>query len=643
MKLESNYAIYIFFIGVMAMLAPTALMGQYADHRGRYVDSIETVLTSTTPPKGDDLLRAYRDLAWGYLHKDGKKSEENARKLLALTYPAKAMMLRVDALRILGLHAYGKNDYATALKYFEQALAVNDSMRSESRYTEKNIDDNLSSLYGSIANLYNIQDQALLAIEYYQKALPIFEKYNWLESQTILYHNIGELYLIMGNTDEAKRNYELAVKKGTETGDSLMVALPTRGLMKIHIGNNDYELALKAANTCYAYYHPHREEEPNDYLQVLAGLTRIHLMEGHTELLLAEKTITEALSLLDEDTDSETLSDVYSATAELAMANHDWKKAADYSLKAIDADPNETFNDMDNYALLTEIYAMMGQKDKAAEYVHKLHQGMERFSTEYYQSGISQMEVRYQTLKKEAEIEQLKIEKRWWTWSTSLVCVILLLVILLFIIVSRWYKLRHQHKEVLVRIDAEAKERERIGRDLHDRMGALLTGIKLNLEVFAKNHQDTIAKDNALKLTDEAVVEMRNVAHHLMPDSLKRYGLHTALMNFCQSVPTVSFTFVGKEHRLPKPKEEAIYYIVHELVNNAAKNAHANNIYVQLIINEGYTAVNVSDDGQGLPEQTQSLRFGMQSIEQRVKAIDGKLDIYSKPGEGTEVNIEIKE
>ena len=643
MKLESNYAIYIFFIGVMAMLAPTALMGQYADHRGRYVDSIETVLTSATPPKGDDLLRAYRDLAWGYLQKDGKKSEENARKLLALTYPAKAMMLRVDALRILGLHAYGKNDYATALKYFEQALAVNDSMRSESRYTEKNIDDNLSSLYGSIANLYNIQDQALLAIEYYQKALPIFEKYNWLESQTILYHNIGELYLSMGNTDEAKRNYELAVKKGTETGDSLMVALPTRGLMKIHIGNNDYEQALKAANTCYAYYHPHREEEPNDYLQVLAGLTRIHLMEGHTDLLLAEKTITEALSLLDEDTDSETFSDVYSATAELAMANHDWKKAADYSLKAIDADPNETFNDMDNYALLTEIYAMMGQKDKAAEYVHKLHQGMERFSTEHYQSGISQMEVRYQTLKKEAEIEQLKIEKRWWIWGTSLVCVILLLVILLFIIVSRWYKLLHQHKEVLVRIDAEAKERERIGRDLHDRMGALLTGIKLNLEVFAKNHQDTIAKDNALKLTDEAVVEMRNVAHHLMPDSLKRYGLHTALMNFCQSVPTVSFTFVGKEHRLPKPKEEAIYYIVHELVNNAAKNAHANNIYVQLIINEGYTAVNVSDDGQGLPEQTQSLRFGMQSIEQRVKAIDGKLDIYSKPGEGTEVNIEIKE
>ena len=65
---------------------------------------------------------------------------------------------------------------------------------------------------------------------------------------------------------------------------------------------------------------------------------------------------------------------------------------------------------------------------------------------------------------------------------------------------------------------------------------------------------------------------------------------------------------------------------------NTTSVRHANDI-----------AINVSDNGQGLPEQTQSLRFGMQSIEQRVKAIDGLLDIYSKPGEGTEVNIEIKE
>ena len=645
MKRESNNAIYIvhLILGVLSILMPTALMAQYAAHRGRYVDSIETALVSATPPRGNDLLWAYRDLAWGYLQIDGKKSEENARKLLALTYPAKAMNLRVDAFRIMGLQAYGRNEYETALDYFDKALAVTDSMRLEHRYSEKDIDDNLSSLYGSIANVYNMRDDVLLAIEYYQKALPIFEKYNWRESMTILYHNIAELYQSMGNTVEAERNYLLAVEKGTESGDSLMMTLPQYGLASIYIANNNFDKAAEALNKSYTYYSNHRQEEPAAYMQSLAGKTKLHLMEGHKDLRQAETYATEALALVNEDTDSETLSNVYSAAAQLAMEKHEWEKAADYALKAIEADPHESYNDIGNYVQLAEVYTQMGQKDKAAEYIHKLHEEMGRFATEHYQSALSQMEVKYQTLEKEDEITQLKKVKHWFTWGAILAGVILLLVVVLFFFVERWRKLRRQHKEVLVRIDAEAKERERIGRDLHDRMGALLTGIKLNLEVFAKNHQDTIAKDNALKLTDEAVMEMRNVAHHLMPDSLKRYGLQTALRNFCQSVPTVSFTFVGKEHRLSKPKEEAIYYIVHELVNNAAKNAGASNIYVQLIMNEGYTAVNVSDNGKGLPEQTQSLKFGMQSIEQRVKAIDGQLDIYSKPDEGTEVNIEIKE
>ena len=230
-KTNNAICVVCFLMGMLATSMPKVLMAQYSDHRGRYVDSIETALASHTPPQGDDLLRAYRDLAWGYLQINGKKSEENAHKLLALTYPAKKLNLRVDALRLLGLRAYGSNDYDTALKYYNQALAVTDSMRSDSRYSEKDIDDNLSSLYGSIGNLYNIQDEALLAIEYYQKALPIFEKYNWRESQTILYHNIGELYFSMGNNEEAERNFRLAVEKGTATGDSLMVALPTRGLI----------------------------------------------------------------------------------------------------------------------------------------------------------------------------------------------------------------------------------------------------------------------------------------------------------------------------------------------------------------------------------------------------------------------------
>ena len=219
------------------MLLPARPAMAYSDHRGRRVDSLEAVLASENPPRGTDLLRACKDLMWGYLQTDGERAKLYARRALALSYELDALNSRADALRILGLVAYGSEDYDTALGYYNWALAVTDSMRSKKRYAESDIDDNLSTLYGSIANLYNMQDQGHLAIAYYQRALPIFEKYGWKESCTILYHNVGELYEGMGNTAEAERNFLMAKQSAQESGDSL----------KVYVGMDDYDRAAEAS------------------------------------------------------------------------------------------------------------------------------------------------------------------------------------------------------------------------------------------------------------------------------------------------------------------------------------------------------------------------------------------------------------
>ena len=241
-------------------------MAQYSDHRNRKVDSLEVVLASPNPPKGEQLLRAYQDLMWGYVNIDGTKADDYAHKALAVSYELDALNARADALRMIGMLAYGRGDYEMSLDYYNRALSVTDSMATSKRYLEKDVDDNYSVIYGSIGNLYNIQDQNLLAIEYYQKALPIFEKYGWLESQTILYHNVGELYYTMGNRDEAERNYLLAIECGRKSGDSLMVALPQRGLTKIYLEKGNYEKALQTGMESYAYYHPNQKEERGDYM-----------------------------------------------------------------------------------------------------------------------------------------------------------------------------------------------------------------------------------------------------------------------------------------------------------------------------------------------------------------------------------------
>ena len=601
---------------------------QYADHRNRKVDSLETLLNSENPPKGESLMRAYDGLMCGYLQTDGEKSKEYAQKALELSYEINAINARANALRILGLLSYGGDDYDKAIEYFNEALAVTEQMKGDKRYRESDIDDNLSVLYGSIANVYNMEDKAHLAIHYYQLALPIFEKYHWMESMTILYHNIGELYGSMGNDIESERNYLMAVEASLATGDSLFIALPHKGLAKLYLDREDFAKAEESAQICYDYYSHHIEEEIGDYVTTLLNMARIQLNKYH-DVDRAEAYVNEAVSLLGHEMLSETEGDIYNACCEIAMERKQWRKAEEYAWKAIDAGEFLSYNDLGSYFYLTKIYAEMGETQKVKECVTTIYGGMRQFATESYQSSLSQMEVLYETEKKQLAIEQLKKEKQWLTSSTILIAIVLIMIALLFFLL--WRNVRQSKKNAIVKakLDGELSERVRIARDLHDRLGGMLTAIKLNVTPDSQ----------AASLTDEAISEMRNVAHHLLPEALRRYGLRTALRDYCQTMKKVSFAFVGEER--PIENEEVIYCIVHELVNNAVKSAEAEHIRVQLLVDEASATVNVTDDGNGRID-LESEGSGLRNIRDRVEALGGTMNVYAKPDEGSEINIEFK-
>ena len=614
--------VFGFFLG-------TVQVNAYIDHRNVRIDSLEMVLHSSNPPKGQELVDIYSALMRAYLPINSERCEYYARKVLQESYKVNRLALRQSALYNLGLVAYGNDRFDEALSLFNQALSVTDSMKNDKRYSEENIDDYYSQLYGAIGNLYNLQDKLHLAIEYYQKALPIFEKNKWLESQSILYHNVGELYMSMGNKAEAERNFLSSLQKGTESNDSLMVALARKGLSKVYLALNDIDKAKENAEKAFAYYHSHQAEDYSDYTQVLVSLARIFMKEGQ-DFQKAKDFANEALGFVNRDLMSENRHDIYAVNCEIAIKEHQWKKALEYGLNSIHEDPLSTYNDISSFVLLAQIYMELGEKEKAKEYVHKIYNDMEHFATAQYQSGLSQMEVIYETKKKEADIVQLKKEKRWLIAGGILTALILLLIALLLFL--QWRNIRIQKKNELIKakLDGELSERVRIARDLHDRLGGLLTAIK----------QSVGAQDQASALTDQAIQEMRNVSHHLLPDSLNRYGLRFALRDFCSTFKNVSFSFIGEDKHIPH--EETIYCIVHELVNNAVKSADAKHIRVQLLCEKDYTAINVSDDGNGLLTKEKQEGMGLRNIEERIFSIGGTFDIYSKPQEGTEINIEIK-
>lgn len=632
-----------FFVHIFALLWLSVVClagyGQYSDHRNRNVDSLEMVLNGSNPPQGKELMKAYNNLMWGYLNTDGAKSRQYALKAIDLSYEENMLNARADALRVLGLIAYGNDDYDVAIEYYNRALEVSDSMKNDSRYSESDIDDNLSVIYGSIANVYNMQDKVHLAIHYYQKALPIFEKYGWLESTAILYYNIGELYNSMGNSDEARSNYLMAVDAAQKSGDSLLVAMSHKGLVAIYNDAGDMAKVEEAANVCYEYYRNHIEEEKGDYIVTILAFARLQ-MNHYKDLDRAEGYVSEALSLLDDETSWETRSNVYTACCEVAMARKQWKKAEEYALMSLE-DEYETYDDIGVYVYLAQIYSELGNNEGVKEYSEKIFRGMAQFANSNYQSGLSQMAVLYETEKKQAAIEQLTREKRWYMIGSVLIGCIMLLVALLFFLLWRNVRKNRQNAIVVAKLSGEVAERVRIARDLHDRMGGLLTSIKRNLE-YAENPGETNESILTAKAqTDEAMREMRNVAHHLLPESLKRYGLRVALGDYCRTMKNVSFSFVGDEKLIPNQYDEAVYCIVYELVNNAVKNAEANHIRVQLFADAETIVVNVSDDGNGgIAVSTEG--SGMRNIKERVDAIGGTFDVCSEPGKGSEVNIEIR-
>ena len=338
-----------------------------------------------------------------------------------------------------------------------------------------------------------------------------------------------------------------------------------------------------------------------------------------------------------------TICDVYAAACELAMTEKRWKEALGYGLKSIHPDSLAISSDAGCYRLLAEIYSELGQKDKAQEYIQKMNEVMTRYATDHYQSGLSQMEVLYETEKKEARIAQLTSERRLHLWVIGIGCLVLVVTVLLFF----YLQLAHRRQKALlaakVALETEARERHILARDLHDSLGSMLSLLKI------KSNSPGTEGNDYQKLLDDIIVEVRRVSHHLMPEELLRSGLESALHDFAVSVPGAHFMATGAIS-LSKEQELTLYRCAYELVNNALKHAKASHIDIQLTQDEHEVTLTVSDDGKGIqpPPQTPQPTpdtsrkeggMGLQNIRERIEPYHGVLRIVSNEDDGTEINV----
>ncbi len=190
------------------------------------------------------------------------------------------------------------------------------------------------------------------------------------------------------------------------------------------------------------------------------------------------------------------------------------------------------------------------------------------------------------------------------------------------------------------RIVAAADEsRRRIERDLHDGAQQRLVHsvIVLKLALRALSNGDANAGElvaEALRHAEQANSELRELAHGILPSALTRGGLRGGVDALVSRVSLPVSVDVSAE-RLPAGVEATAYFVISEALTNAVKHARADAATVTARVERGELCVEINDDGVGGARAGE--HTGLGGLQDRVSALDGRLELESPPGGGTRV------
>lgn len=190
-------------------------------------------------------------------------------------------------------------------------------------------------------------------------------------------------------------------------------------------------------------------------------------------------------------------------------------------------------------------------------------------------------------------------------------------------------------------VEAADAERLRIERDLHDGAQQRLVALGVRLRLLETQVGDGSPHKEVIALLivelEEAVEELRELAHGIYPPLLQSRGLTDALSAVARRMPVVVSTDLAAVGRLDRSVETALYFTAMEALTNAVKHAGGADITLTLGRRESSVVLEVVDDGPGFEPGTETYSRGTNHMVDRLAAVDGSLKISAAPGRGTSV------
>ncbi len=363
----------------------------------------------------------------------------------------------------------------------------------------------------------------------------------------------------------------------------------------------------------------------------------------------------------------------------------DYPKAIKYLSKSELILPYQPFSDLRKfiYKEMSEVYTLTGNDYQGYQYLLKYSQLNDSILNKNRLETFTNLALKYGTKEKQSSIELLRIEKQYAEERNKsqrrtlyILAIGLFIVTLSIYFIIKFYNQRitttriitEQKEEINQQkirelednmqmssmrsvIEGQETERERIAKDLHDSLGGLLSTIKLqfdNVRTKREDLNDLKEYNQAQKLLDTAVEEVRTISRNLQPGSLHELGLVPAIKDLINrfegdNYPDIDFQYYKMPDKMDKMLSLSIYRIIQELLTNTIKHANASEILIQINTEEDELVIQYEDDGIGFdPDNLKRKGMGLENIYSRVNYLYGNIVLESAKSQGMSVMIRIK-
>lgn len=514
--------------------------------------------------------------------------------------------------------------HSIALSYKDRAMfteALKYVLRAASIREKKGDKKMLATDYGTIASLLRTQKRYKESINYYKLGIGLAEETGSKKTEETLYKNLGSVYKEMGDYKNAMKVYRKAI--------AICSAISPTGLLELyqHISTLFHSMNSMDSAFFYARRSLQMSAEVNDERTMAINYYNMG------EWMLDSNDLVRSQQLLDSANNLATKTDYKELLA---------------SIRELQANILAKKNN------LTDAYAELQKSVAIKDSIYGIEMAKQ----------LNELMTKYETEKKENEIEKLSSEKlldaekiaKQRTLNYSLTAIAALILISGFLIFRNVQKKRvaEKHVAVLEKQNAIENMRSKIASDVHDDMGAGLTKMGLYSEQLLQSQSITAKEKEVLEKISRYSKEVTNGMREIIWASNPANDNLKSMLGFMRQYidrffdgtnirPVINFPHNIGEITLHPEVRRNLFLILKESLNNAVKYSGTDKMDIEFSNENENFKLNIRDYGKGFEQgKKDSFRNGLTNMQWRAEQINALLKLVAAPGKGVQIAVEGK-